>query len=390
MTTNDYPKQNTDRELWRESDDRSQCTPSIHVTQDGGIGINVGGTVIVRPIREWHALAAGATNARRIANVADFMAEDDDEVPAPAATPQPIIAKPETPPFEPKQFVRIKSSGTIINVASCEKRVVHGALRWVVDGLNGMRAFADDCELASPATPKITERTPMNVTVGEAMGIALALHEAMQLLSWFIANANMTLASNRNSSDETWYTVLKGKVEQAQSLKKDINESYFTPTATPPAPVIRYACSKAAAVGDTVKMISASNATARVDSILQNGEIRVQRNDGSYETFPAYAFEFVPEPTAANQHRSSPESLAAEQELRDRLAVAKLLLGQCDNRMFLVGEFELRKAAGGWKLVRPPYGALVGNDLKAQVFTDPVQAALRAKELAGVGKAGAT
>lgn len=76
-------------------------------------------------------------------------------------------------------------------------------------------------------------------------------------------------------------------------------------------------------------------------------------------------------------------------KLRERLAVAMSLLGQCDNRMFLVGDFEVRKAAGGWKLFRPPYGALVGNDLKAQVFVDPVQAALRAKELADVGKVGA-
>ena len=373
MTTNEMPAKNTDRELWRESDDRSQCTPSIHVTQDGRIGISVGGTVTTRTVREWHELA----NHPRV----PFIAPNGMTSPvavefAAIARGTPIIAKPEQPPFAPKQFVRIKSSGTILNVARCEKRVVHGALRWVVDGLNGMRAFADDCELASPATPKITERTPMNVTVGEAMGIALALHEAMQLLSWFIANANMTLASNRNSSDETWYTVLKGKVEQAQSLKKDINESYFTPTATPPAPVIRYACSKAAAVGDTVKMISASNATARVDSILQNGEIRVQRNDGSYETFPAYAFEFVPEPTAANQHRSSPESLAAEQELRDRLAVAMSLLGQCDNRMFLVGKLELRRKQSGWSVFDP-----LANMFDDERYADPIAAYERAKAM---------
>jgi hypothetical protein len=29
---------------------------SIHVTQDGGIGINVGGLVIVKPLK-WHRLA---------------------------------------------------------------------------------------------------------------------------------------------------------------------------------------------------------------------------------------------------------------------------------------------------------------------------------------------
>lgn len=58
--TNNMPVKNTDRELWRESDDRSQCSPTIHVTQDGHIGINVGGTVITRTIREWHDLAVKA------------------------------------------------------------------------------------------------------------------------------------------------------------------------------------------------------------------------------------------------------------------------------------------------------------------------------------------
>jgi hypothetical protein len=65
------PKQNTDHELWRESDDRSQCTPSIHVTQDGGIGINVGGTVKVRTLREWHA----AMNPDQSIRIAELEAE---------------------------------------------------------------------------------------------------------------------------------------------------------------------------------------------------------------------------------------------------------------------------------------------------------------------------
>src|SRR5688572_30820417 len=46
---------NTDRELWRERDD--YYADSIHVTEGGGIGINCGGTVIVKPLREWHKLA---------------------------------------------------------------------------------------------------------------------------------------------------------------------------------------------------------------------------------------------------------------------------------------------------------------------------------------------
>lgn len=59
---NDEPRaaQNTDRELWREPTDNIGAEfymPSIHVTQGGAIGINVGGRVFVMPLRAWHALA---------------------------------------------------------------------------------------------------------------------------------------------------------------------------------------------------------------------------------------------------------------------------------------------------------------------------------------------
>lgn len=47
---------NTDRELWREIPD-DYYSPSIHVTSDNKIGINVGGTVFVKDIRDWHKLA---------------------------------------------------------------------------------------------------------------------------------------------------------------------------------------------------------------------------------------------------------------------------------------------------------------------------------------------
>ena len=58
----DQAYENTDRELWREGDPESSMSyyePSIHVTADGGIGINVGGTVYVKTLREWHSLAGG-------------------------------------------------------------------------------------------------------------------------------------------------------------------------------------------------------------------------------------------------------------------------------------------------------------------------------------------
>jgi hypothetical protein len=52
----DQAVQNTDREVWRETPDDAY-SPSIHVTADGMIGINVGGKVYVKPIQEWHLLA---------------------------------------------------------------------------------------------------------------------------------------------------------------------------------------------------------------------------------------------------------------------------------------------------------------------------------------------
>jgi hypothetical protein len=57
LAVGDRPCANTDREIWRETPD-DYYSPSIHVTQQSGIGINVGGTVIVMPVRDWHALAA--------------------------------------------------------------------------------------------------------------------------------------------------------------------------------------------------------------------------------------------------------------------------------------------------------------------------------------------
>lgn len=45
---------NTDKLIWREPLG-DYYSASIHVTEDGGIGIEVDGLYIVKPIREWHA-----------------------------------------------------------------------------------------------------------------------------------------------------------------------------------------------------------------------------------------------------------------------------------------------------------------------------------------------
>lgn len=227
------------------------------------------------------------------------------------ATPQPIIAKPEQPPFAPKQFVRIKSSGTILNVARCEKRVVHGALRWVVDDLNGMRAFASDCELVQPETPPV-----------------------------------------------------------------------------------RYACTKLAAVGDKVKVIGSNPPLhMNVEEISPTGGLYIKSPTGAWcMLLNSSQVEFVPEVTPLNGERATMFNPAAElerEQLRQQLAVAMSLLGQCDNRLFLVGDFEIRKAGGGWRIYCPPSKLALSADDVFEIFRDPVAAALRAKELSGVAKGGA-
>lgn len=57
--SDDNARQNTDRELWREREGDFYAD-SIHVTQDGRIGINCGGTVFVMPVRKWHEAAIDA------------------------------------------------------------------------------------------------------------------------------------------------------------------------------------------------------------------------------------------------------------------------------------------------------------------------------------------
>lgn len=50
--TDGGPCENTDREIWRERPGDFYAD-SIFVTQGNGIGINCGGSVIVRPVRDW-------------------------------------------------------------------------------------------------------------------------------------------------------------------------------------------------------------------------------------------------------------------------------------------------------------------------------------------------
>ncbi len=55
--TEDQTCENTDVEVWRRNPG-DYYSPSMHVTESGGIGMNVGGLVVVLPIEDWHGLAA--------------------------------------------------------------------------------------------------------------------------------------------------------------------------------------------------------------------------------------------------------------------------------------------------------------------------------------------
>jgi hypothetical protein len=69
--------ENTDREIWRGPDEGGgdYYADSLHITKGGGLGINCGGSVYVKPIREWHRLAGGPISGLRPTPVPQCEAE---------------------------------------------------------------------------------------------------------------------------------------------------------------------------------------------------------------------------------------------------------------------------------------------------------------------------
>lgn len=65
--------QNADTELWRQTPG-DYYSPSIHVTKDGKIGINVGGIVLVEDVEVWHRINLLLTIKHRLA------LSNDDEI----------------------------------------------------------------------------------------------------------------------------------------------------------------------------------------------------------------------------------------------------------------------------------------------------------------------
>lgn len=77
----DLACKNTDRELWRGPDEGngSYYADSVHVTEGGAIGMNVGGYVIVMRPREWHAACKEAADLRNKLDAAEIALENERE-----------------------------------------------------------------------------------------------------------------------------------------------------------------------------------------------------------------------------------------------------------------------------------------------------------------------
>jgi hypothetical protein len=66
MAETETPCLNTDREIWHEREGGAY-SDRIFVTENGAIGINCGGMVVVQSVRAWHALATSTAPARGLA-----------------------------------------------------------------------------------------------------------------------------------------------------------------------------------------------------------------------------------------------------------------------------------------------------------------------------------
>src|ERR1051325_89753 len=81
--SDDQAALNTDIEIWRRTPG-DYYSPSIHVTRDGGgIGMNLGGTVIVLPIELWFAAAKKELGRASLTSATE--GEPDDETALKAA-----------------------------------------------------------------------------------------------------------------------------------------------------------------------------------------------------------------------------------------------------------------------------------------------------------------
>ena len=101
----DQCAENTDREIYRGPNDGCGdfYADSLHITQEGALGIDCGGYVVVKPIRTWHGLAkAHAAALEELARLRarleiDFATDGNGKrVPFPTGGPDGIACRDET------------------------------------------------------------------------------------------------------------------------------------------------------------------------------------------------------------------------------------------------------------------------------------------------------
>lgn len=129
----DQCAENTDREIYRGPDDGcgDYYSDSLHITQEGALGIDCGGYVIVKPIRTWHGLAkAHAAALEELAKVEAALAEcrarleidfatdgSGKRVPVPAGAPDGIACRDET--------IRLLEAALAESERRCERLKFH-------------------------------------------------------------------------------------------------------------------------------------------------------------------------------------------------------------------------------------------------------------------------
>jgi hypothetical protein len=120
------PVKNTDREIYH-TPFNSVHDDSIHVTPGGGIGINVAGNVIVKPLRGWHALASIPTDAQAVGMRVAL--EEIQKIGGPivariardALAAQPPGAPVEAKPFSAKENLREVVAGVRAEIDALER-----------------------------------------------------------------------------------------------------------------------------------------------------------------------------------------------------------------------------------------------------------------------------
>jgi hypothetical protein len=92
--------ENTDIEIWRGPDEGGGdfYADSLFITKKGALGINCGGSVYVKPIREWHRLAGGPIsipkpNAAETKAAQDFIVGKSEEMVEFAGMPGATVTK---------------------------------------------------------------------------------------------------------------------------------------------------------------------------------------------------------------------------------------------------------------------------------------------------------